>query len=440
MSDPLDLAIAAYHDATLDAAGAALLATALRGPDAAAVRERMALDGLLGQAFANDAAVVRSVTERVHAERSASALVRAVRHALPRRPRRPRRSLPGRGSVLALAALLAVAVGAGWWSLARPTTAPVECRVGSSEPLTVRRGAASVVLTAGDALLAGDRLTVPRPATLRWADGSHLVLGAGSEVALDRPCRGPGCRLLVGTATAVVAAQPAGAPFALATPETRIEVLGTRFRVVAAAGSTRVDLDEGLVRLTRASDQRALVLQPEEFAVVAAGEDFTARRSGAPAAAAVTPSAGEPAWEPLFAASGLAGWNPQHGHWVNRDGQVHGHDPHGGKARLLGRQPFADLELRCRLRVTGAEVAEVQVGDYNWFAEIRSQGGGWVQVEVRQRGEDLAITADGVALPLRAGDGRPMRAGPLGFYVMPGGTLEIADARFRIPTAAPVTR
>ena len=50
-----------------------------------------------------------------------------------------------------------------------------------------------------------------------------------------------------------------------------------------------------------------------------------------------------------------------------------------------------------------------------------------MQVEVRQRGQELTITADGVALPLQAGDGRPMRAGPLGFYVMPGGTLEVIE-------------
>lgn len=439
MSDHLDQAIAAYHDGTLDAAGAARLEAALRGPEAAEVRERIALDGLLGQAFTDDAAVVRSVAERVHAERSASALVRAVRQALPSRPRRPARRPSPWGSRLTVAALLAVVVGAGWWSMARSPAATVECRAESSEPLTVRRGAASVVLTGGGALLVGDRLTVPRLATLRWADGSHLVLGAGSEVELSRPGRGPGCRLLVGAATAAIAAQH-GAPFAIATPEAHIEVLGTRFRVVAGVGSTRVDLHEGLVRLTRTSDQRSLALHPEEFAVVAAGEDFIARPGRAPAVAAVTPAATEPAWRPLFAASGLEGWNQQHGRWINTHGRVHGHDPHGGKARLLGRHPFADLELSCRLRITGAEFAEIQVGDYNWFAEIRSKGEEWVQVEVRQRGQQLTITADGVALPLQAGDGRPMRAGPLGFYVMPGGTLEVFDARIRIPPAAPATR
>jgi hypothetical protein len=30
-----------------------------------------------------------------------------------------------------------------------------------------------------------------------------------------------------------------------------------------------------------------------------------------------------------------------------------------------------------------------------------------------------------------------MRDGPLAFYAMPGGTLEIFDARFRIPVSTP---
>lgn len=446
MSEPLDRLIAAYHDGTLDTVGAALLVAALRGRDAESVRGRVAMDGLLTQVFTADDAVVRSVAERIRAERSASAIVRAVRQALPARARRRLPRASSWGARLAVAAMLTVVVAAGWLLTARAPTLPaltVECRVEAEEPLTVRRGEVSIVLPTGGGLSVGDRLSVPRLATLRWADGSHLILGAGSVVEISRPGPGPGCHLLAGAATAVIATQRAGAPFAIATPETRIEVLGTRFRVVAGARATRVDLHEGLVRLTRASDQRALTLRPDEFAVVAAGEEFIARSSKATAPApapTTTPAADEPAWQPLFTASGLADWEQQHGRWSNANGRIHGHDPRGGKARLLGRHPFGDLELSCRLRITGVEFAELQVGDYNWFAEVRGRGNEWVQVTIRQRGRDLTITADGVALPLQAGDGKPMRSGPLAFYVMPGGTLEIADARYRIPPAAPVTR
>lgn len=446
MSEPLDRLIAAYHDGTLDADGAELLAAALRGRDAESVRGRLAMDGLLTQVFTADDAMARSVMERIRAERSASAMVRAVRQALPARARRRALRASSWGSRLTVAALLTVVVAAGWLLVARVPATPalaVECRVESEEPLTIQRGETSIIFPTGGGLAVGDRLGVPRLATLRWSDGSHLILGAGSVVEITRPGRGPGCHLLAGAGTAVITPQRAGAPFTIATPESHIEVLGTRFRVVAGARATRVDLHEGLVRLTRASDQRTLTLRPDEFAVVAVGEEFIVRSGKTPAPQPPppppAPAADEPAWQPLFAASGLADWQQQHGRWSNTDGRIHGHDPRGGKARLLGRQPFADLELDCRLRITGAEFAEVQVGDYNWFAEVRGRRDEWVQVTIRQRGRDLTITADGVELPLQAGDGKAMRAGPLAFYVMPGGTLEIADARYRIPPLSPAT-
>lgn len=439
MNQRIEQAIEAYHDGTLDAAGAEVLVTALRGSEAAAVRETMAIAGLLGQAFTTDAAVERSVRERLAGERSGSAVLQAVRRSITGRNRRPRRARAmSWWPQVAAAAVLVVAIGGAVLfsgHLARPTA---ECRIESSVALTVGSGAGQRTITDGGELFAGERLTVPGKAVLVWADGSRVILGPETQVDLTRPSTGPGCRLLVGVATAEIVPQRPGLPFAIATPESRIDVLGTRFRVVAGQRSTRVDLHEGAVRLTRASDARTLTLRPTEFAVVADGEDFVARSMTVPSppVTVVPPAATEPAWQPLFANAGLDGWIQQHGQWLNAHGRVRGQDSHGGKARLLWRHAVADLELSCRLRIIGVEFAEVQVGEYNWFAEVRSKGDKgeeWVQVEIRQRGQDLSITADGVALPLQAGDGKPMRAGALGFYVMPGGTLEIFDARFRIP-------
>ena len=101
--------------------------------------------------------------------------------------------------------------------------------------------------------------------------------------------------------------------------------------------------------------------------------------------------------------------------------------------RLLSLREFADLELTCRLRITDADLAEVQVGTYNWFVEVPASATGWVELRLSQRGPTLTATADGVVLTPKPGDGQAMRAGTLGFYVMPGGTLEITDARIREP-------
>jgi ferric-dicitrate binding protein FerR (iron transport regulator) len=440
MNERLDLAIAAYHDGTLDAASSQLLVEALRGSDAAAVRECIAFDGLLGQAFTADEAVERSVRERIEGERSASAVVRAVRGSLAtttRRQRRVRRIawLPR----VAVAALLLVVVGVGWWLSARTQPRPGECRLEASAPLTITRGGTSISIASGGSLIVGDRLTASVSATLVWPDGSRLALAPDTQVDLTRPALGPGCRLEQGTATAEIAPQRPGLPFTIATPEARIEVLGTRFQVVAGTRRTQVDLQEGIVRLTRSGDGRALTMRANESAVVASDEEFVVHSTAAvtPPVATTTstqPAPAEPAWTALFATTGLDGWVQQHGAWSNLHGVIRGNDPHLGKARLLGSHPFADLELSCRLRITGVKAAEVQVGDYNWFVEVPANGAEWVQVELRQRSDHLTVTADGIALTLHPGDGATaMRPGPLAFYVMPGGTLEISDAKFRIP-------
>lgn len=447
ISERLALVIAAYHDGTLDAAGAQFLVEALRGSEAAAVRDHLTFDGLLGQAFTSDDAVVRSVRERLDGERSASAVVRAVRGSLAGSTRRHRRGrrvawLPR----LAVAATLLVVVGVGWWMSARTQPRPAECRLESAASLVVTREGASATIASGMTLMSGDRFLTSAPATLVWSDGSRLELTAASRIELTRPALGPGCRLEQGSAIAEIAPQRPGLPFTIATPEARIEVLGTRFRVDAGMRRTAVDLHAGIVRMTRASDGRALTLRAEESAVVATGEDFVARlrAAPAPAPAPVPPPAPavptEAAWKPLFTANDLAGWEQQHGTWSNTHGVVRGSDPHHGKARLLGRHPFADVELSCRLRITGVEFAELQVGNYNWFVEVPAHAAQWVQVELRQHGDRLSVTADGVALELQPGEGgAAMRPGPLAFYVMPGGTLEISEAKFRMPSSAPST-
>jgi hypothetical protein len=202
--------------------------------------------------------------------------------------------------------------------------------------------------------------------------------------------------------------------------------------VQAQVQRTEVALHDGSIRLTRQRDARVLTLGPGDAVVVAADQEFAIRTAPVPAP--------EPAWKPLFPVQGLTGWVPQHGRWSNDQGIIRGADPLGGKARLLGTHPYGDLELRGRLRITGVAHAELQVGDYNWFVEVPAKGAEWVAFAVRQRGSELTITADGTTLPLHAGAGAAMRAGPLAFYVMPGGTLEISDVQFRIPANGPATR
>lgn len=432
MNERLDLAVEAYHDGTLDAAGAQLLAAALSGDNAAAVRDGLALTGLLGQVFTDDDAIIRSVAERIDAEQSASAVVRAVQQSIATTRRsRPRRPMSMTGWWAAAAALL-IALGGGWWLTVQkhPSSPPVECHLVAADGVSVHRGGVQLAITMELPLLADDHLETAGPATLRWADGSQVMLVPGSRVVLIRPGAGPGLRLEVGALDAEITPQRVGFPFVIATGVAHVEVLGTRLHLAAAAGTTRCDLHRGVVRVTRAADGRVLDLIAGQTVTIASDVAFAVRSMTLTAA---TP---ESAWQQLFPTAGLDGWQQQHGAWTSADGFVRGSDPQRrGKARLLSVREFSDLELTCRLRIIGVDFAEVQVGSYNWFVEVPAHGEAWVELRLTQHGTTLTATADGVALTPQPGAGKAMRAGSLGFYVMPGGTLEISDARIREPSA-----
>lgn len=404
MSADLDRQIEAYLDGTISGGDAVLLAQSLRSGGRAAAIERIAFAGLLAQALdpADGDAVARSVLARIEAQSSASAMVRSVQRSIRPRRRTTASRLPW---LLAAAALLAVA--ALWWLGGTPP--PVaDLAAGTA---TIARAGGTLPAAAGTRLLTGDRITTDGTATVHWPDGSELVLAAGSALALS-----PRPHLERGTVDASIVHQPAGAPFVVATAEAQIEVLGTRFRLAADAGSTRCDLHTGAVRITRLADGRSLQLAPGQSATVAPGQPLAA-------------------WLVLFPATGLDGWEQQYGTWSNDGVTVRGTAVDQGKVRIFSERVFSDLELTCRMRVTGVELAEIQLGDYNWFFEIPARDGAWSEVHLRQHGPTMTCTADGTVLAAQPGAGLAPRAGRLSFYVRPGGNLELRDCRVLQPEA-----
>ncbi|MCK6490159.1 MAG: FecR domain-containing protein, partial [Planctomycetes bacterium] len=312
------------------------------------------------------------------------------------RRRQARPALLGWG--LAAAALLAVAVGL---ALVRPAAA-------SPAPWTLlAEGAPERGLAPGSAL------ELPAGATLRAADGTTLVAGGAVRLALGaQPMR---IALHAGSIEARVERQPAQHPLVITTAEAEVAVVGTRFRLAREDAGTRLEMSEGCVRLTRLAD---------------GGSELV--RAGATVAVAARPA--EPAWQPLFPAEGLEGWNPEHGRWDNRQGVVTGGAEGAAKARLASRQSLGDCELTCRLRISGGlHQAEIQVGDYNWFVTVpaATTADGWVAVRLSQRQGRLQASADGRALVPEPGAGAAPRRGALAFYAAPGVTVSIADARLR---------
>ncbi len=476
---PTEHQIETYLDGSLDAAGAIELARLLRGDgdDSARARELLSFAGLLGQAL--DAAggedFARSVDERLDAQGKSSAFVRAVERSLPARTR-PRSARSARGSrlpLVAAAAAVLIAIGGYVWFIAREparVASAGECRIaraGAGASIERPTGSVRAVVPAmeGSQLDAGDRVIATGDVLIGYADGSQVELASGASATVLPGQAGKRLRLDIGTLHAEVAPQPIGRPFVLTTTNASIEVIGTRFALstsLSPAGPrTRLELEHGDVRMTRSSDGLTIAVHSGESALVANGESFSATpistpistpirnpvvaTAAIPAATPRTSAMRVPAsvqvmgpWLPLFPAAALEGWVQQHGAWSEDGGVVHGVGTKTGAARLLGTRDLLDLELTCRLRIGRVEHAELQVGTYNWFFEIPAGVGDWIAVSLTQHGAELHCTAGGVELPRLPGAAAAPRPGAVAFYVMPGGVIDIADARIRVPEPVPM--
>ena len=120
-----------------------------------------------------------------------------------------------------------------------------------------QRGAAAEALAAGATLLSGDRIRTgaQASASLRFADGSRLLIPPESEVALEQLLvlgRGaiPAVRLSLakGGADNRVAPNAQRVPlYELRTPHVNLGVRGTEFRVQTAGGQSRMQVLSGAV-------------------------------------------------------------------------------------------------------------------------------------------------------------------------------------------------
>jgi hypothetical protein len=156
------------------------------------------------------------------------------------------------GAALAAGLLVAVLLAAGG------TAGPV--RAGPSEVTAAvedeaHPAVAPVALEFGS-LLAVD---LDQEARVAFKDGTRLQLGAASSVRLARnDPAGTRIALESGSLSAEVARQPQGTHFQVATRDALLTVIGTRFIATRMPWGTRVEVAEGRVRTTRASDGREL--------------------------------------------------------------------------------------------------------------------------------------------------------------------------------------
>lgn len=116
----------------------------------------------------------------------------------------------------------------------------------------VTRGGKPVALEAGARLDKDDVISTEARglASLRYSDGTRLELAPGTSVTItDKPARPKQITVNNGVLAVNAAKQPEGRPMTLRTPHAEITVVGTEFHLDVQSTSTRLEVDEGKVRV-----------------------------------------------------------------------------------------------------------------------------------------------------------------------------------------------
>lgn len=118
----------------------------------------------------------------------------------------------------------------------------------------------------------GDRLETSAESTaaIRYLDGTTVLIQANSSIAFPPHELGRDQKQISlehGRLAADVAPQPSGSPMLFTSPDAQAEVLGTKLTLTVHDHETLLNVTEGRVRLTRATDQKSVVVAAGEIGV-----------------------------------------------------------------------------------------------------------------------------------------------------------------------------
>jgi WD40 repeat protein len=283
-----------------------------------------------------------------------------------------------------LAAAILLIVGLVFLSV-RP--APAIAQIAEVEgTVTVQSGRGQYLAAAGHSLRRGDRIQTADEdgrAVIVFPDQTRLEVGAGSTVneITEAPDGdgGSGKRIFLteGSISAVVTRQPPGRPMLLSTPHAQVVVQGTKVSLVHSSRATRIDLDEGAVKVTRQQDGKSVELAAGDYALVGPDVPAIAPRPMPPRIATPRASLPEPAGRVLALGFAPAGQTLA---WGCSDGSVKfwplPPEGHTSPSCLPGHMP---TELRAlafsrtgSLLATGSDDYLVKLWDPATFQERRT--------------------------------------------------------------------
>ena len=167
-----------------------------------------------------------------------------------------------------------------------PVDSPKKVEPSSTPPAPSPRPQTTVAAIArveetGAEIRPGQGLKAPARRVVAFPDRTRLILESGTEIQEFSEASGKRVVLVKGTLTADVT--PQTTPMVFATPQGDCTVLGTTLRILAAGGSTRLEVEKGKVLLKNIAGKNVEVVTGH-YAVAAAGVELVARPSPKPEA------------------------------------------------------------------------------------------------------------------------------------------------------------
>ncbi len=129
-------------------------------------------------------------------------------------------------------------------------------------------------LASGESLFTEGRGSL---AVIVFPDRTRLAVGADSILTCTRPGKGKRVTVKQGRLLVEVTRQPDYQPIVITTPHAEVVVLGTRFTLEVQAKSTRIEVREGEVKLTRRADRLSIRVSGGQYAVAARGLPLAAK-------------------------------------------------------------------------------------------------------------------------------------------------------------------
>lgn len=146
----------------------------------------------------------------------------------------------------------------------------------------VLSGGERMAVAEGRGILGGHGLETTGPASragIRFTDGTQVELRGDTLVREVKIEGGKHLVVVRGEVRAKVGKQPLGKPMVFETPHAEATVLGTTLRIRVDAGSTRLEVTKGKVRLKRKSDGKTVLVMSGHHAVASPGVALAPKRN-----------------------------------------------------------------------------------------------------------------------------------------------------------------